>query len=112
VSCLRTFFYCFPDVVLAPANGLQLTDGDTIAIEATLSTGLQTAGHQWVPGGHPSPPISLIVPDGNHQSQYLPVCAVFTFDDNSGLIQNLAFYFDRWKMAMDLWDGAHPPHLA
>lgn len=103
-------FQCFPNVVFAPANGLQLDDGNTIAIEATLSTGMQR--QRWAPGGNPSAPISTVIPDGHHQSQNLPVCAVFTFDSNSSLIQNLALYFDRWKMAQDLWDGAHPPHIA
>jgi hypothetical protein len=119
-------FHCFPDIVFAPANGLRLTDGNTIGIEATLSTGKQPVGRQWAPGGHASPPMSPIVPDGQHQSQNLPVCAVFTFDPtpNSSLIQNLALYFDRWKMAMGtpvqgvnpaihgLWDQANPAHLA
>jgi hypothetical protein len=119
-------FHVFPDIVFAPANGLRPTDGNTIAIEAILNTGKQPVGRQWNPGGHPSPPMSPIVPDGTRESNNLPVCAVFTFDTNSSLIQNLALYFDRWKMAMGapadpalgrpavpgLWDGAHPPHLA
>jgi hypothetical protein len=103
----QQLFASFPDIVFAPANGLQLTDGNTTAIEATLSTGNQIA--RWLPGGHASAPLSPIVPDGRHSSQYLPVCAVFTFDTGSGLIQNLALYFDRWKLAKDLWDGANPP---
>jgi hypothetical protein len=118
-------FHCFPDMVFAPANGLRLADGKTIAIEATLSTGIHPAGRPWAPSGHVSPPISNIIPSGANQVQNLPVCAVFTFDPtpNSSLIQNLALYFDRWRMAVGwttpagvvtygLWDHAHPPHLA
>jgi hypothetical protein len=111
-------FHCFPDMVFAPANGLRLTDGNNIAIEALLSTGLHRVGRPWAPGGHASPPISPIVPDGNHQSQNLPVCAVFTFNASDSLILNLALYFDRWKMAVGtpgspgLWDHANPAHLA
>ena len=119
-------FHVFPDIVFAPANGLRLTDGNTIGIEATLSTGKQPHGRQWLPGGNASPPMSPVVPDGNHQVQNLPVCAVFTFDPtpNSSLIQNLALYFDRWRMAVGtpasagkpaipgLWDHANPQHLA
>lgn len=103
-------FTSFPNVVFAPVNALHLTDGNTTGIEATLSTGNQVA--KWSPGGHASAPLSPIVPDGKHSSQYLPVCAVFTFDHNSGLIQNLALYFDRYKLAKDLWDGANPPAQA
>jgi hypothetical protein len=103
----QQLFTSFPNIVFAPANGLQLTDGNTTAIEATLSTGNQVA--RWLPGGHASAPLSPIVPDGKHSSQYLPVCAVFTFDNSNGLIQNLALYFDRWRLAKDLWDGANPP---
>jgi hypothetical protein len=93
-------FTSFPDVVFAPANALQLTDGNTTAIEATLSTGIQVA--QWFQGKLASAPLSPIVPDGKHRSDYLPVCAVFTFEKHSGLIQNLGLYFDRFKLAADL----------
>src|SRR5215475_12900349 len=37
----QQLFTSFPDVVFAPANGLHLTDGNTIGVEATLSTGIQ-----------------------------------------------------------------------
>jgi hypothetical protein len=108
-TLFHQLFTSFPDIVFAPANGLQLTDGNTIAIEATLSTGVQVA--QWFQDKLASPPLSPIVPDKKHHSDYLPVCAVFTFDKNSGLIQNLALYFDRWKLAKDLWDGANPKQI-
>jgi hypothetical protein len=102
-------FTSFPDVVFAPANGLQLTDGNTTAIEATLSTGIQVA--PWFQGKLASPPLSPIVPDKKHHSDYLPVCAVFTFEKHSGLIRNLGLYFDRFKLASDLWDGASPKQI-
>ena len=41
----------------------------------------------------------------------LPMCAVFTMDPGSGFIINLAFYFDRWKLAHDKWDKNNPPHI-
>jgi hypothetical protein len=104
----QELFTSFPDLVFAPANGLRLTDGNTIGIEATLSTGIQVAA--WSPGGNASHPLSPIVPDKKHRSDYLPVCAIFTFGGNC-LIQNLGLYFDRWKLAIDLWDGSNPPHL-
>jgi hypothetical protein len=105
----QQLFTSFPNLVFAPANALQLTDGNTIGIESTLSTGVQMA--PWLPAGKPSPPLSPIVPDKKRHSDYLPVCAIFTFDPNSGLIQNLGLYFDRWKLATDLWDGKHPAHI-
>src|SRR5688572_4013952 len=64
-------FQTFPGIVFAPANPLQLTDGNTIGIEATLTTGIQLA--QWSPFGNFSHPLSPIVPDGQHHSDYLPV---------------------------------------
>ena len=108
-TLFQQLFTSFPNIVFAPANGLQLTDGNTIAIEATLSTGVQVA--QWFQGKLASPPLSPIVPDKKHHSDYLPVCAVFTFENSSGLIQNLGLYFDRWKLAKDLWDGATPKQI-
>jgi hypothetical protein len=101
-------FASFPNLVLTYVNALRPEDGDTIAVEASLTTGPHVA--RWAPQGHPvSPPISLIDPQQN--GSILPVCAVFLFDHNSDLIKNLAFYFDRWRLAMDLWDRVHPPHL-
>jgi hypothetical protein len=102
----------FPDLVLTYPNAKRLEDGSTVAVEASLDTGKQNA--DWHPvGAGASPPISNIVhaphakPNG---SLHLPVCAVFTFDPTPGsiLIQNLALYFDRYRMAKDLWDGNHP----
>jgi hypothetical protein len=103
-------FASFPNIVLNYVNPLRPEDGDTIAVEALLTTGSHAA--QWAPPGAPfSPPIGLIEPKG-HGSIDLPVCAVFLFDHGSDLIKNLGLYFDRWKLAMDLWDRAHPGHLA
>ena len=106
-------FDAFPDMVLSYANGPlapRPTAGQTIAVEAVLDTG----EHQkkWKPKGTAiSPPIGLINPAGGAST--LPLCAVFTFDGTPQcLIKNLSLYFDRWKMAMDLWDRANPPHLA
>ena len=126
MCCLRTFFIVSRIWFLRPQINCQLADGKTIAIEAILSTGIARAGRPWAPGGHGSPPISNIVPTSAHQTQNLPVCAVFTFDptpNNTSLIQNLALYFDRWRMAVGwttpagvaipgLWDHAHSLHLA
>jgi hypothetical protein len=101
-------FNCFPGIVFAPANGLQLSDGNTIAVEAILSTGTQAK--DWAPGGNKSPPLSNVTHNNTNTTQ-LPVCAVFMFDPNSSLIQNLALYFDRWKLSYDLWDKAKPKHI-
>jgi hypothetical protein len=99
----------FPNLVLAYPNTLRPEDGNVVAVEAILTTGAQAA--PWAPpGANPSPPLSVIQPAPfPGQPSILPLCAVFTFDRSSGNIQNLALYFDRWKLAMDLWDGAHPP---
>jgi hypothetical protein len=103
-------FASFPNLVFSYVNTLRPVDGDTIAVEALLTTGAHEV--QWAPQGAPvSPPLSLIEPKG-HGSTDLPVCAVFLFDHGSDLIKNLGLYFDRWKLAMDLWDRAHPSHLA
>ena len=102
-------FASFPDLVFSRANALQPTDGNTIAVEAILDTGPHAA--KWAPKGAPiSPPIQLIDPKGGGSN--LPVCAVFTFDGGSNSIKNLGLYFDRWKLAMDLWDRSNPSHLA
>jgi hypothetical protein len=102
----------FPGLVLTYPNQKRPADGNTVAVEASLDTGAQNA--DWHPVGAPrSPPISTIAhaphakPHGSHN---LPVCAIFTFDPTPGsdLIQNLALYFDRYRMAKDLWDGANP----
>jgi hypothetical protein len=102
-------FTSFPHLALSYVNTVRPVDGNTIAVEALLTTGPHHA--LWAPQGAPvSPPISLIEPKG-HGSTNLPVCAVFLFDGGSDLIKNLGLYFDRWKLAMDLWDRAHPLHL-
>jgi len=106
----RSLFASFPNLVLSYVNTIRPEDGNTVAVEALLTTGPHAA--QWAPPGAPvSPPISLIEAKG-HGSTNLPVCAVFLFDGGSDLIKNLGLYFDRWKLAMDLWDRAHPSHLA
>jgi hypothetical protein len=102
-------FTSFPNLVLNYPNALRPVDRNTIAVEALLTTGAQA--QPWAPRGHaPSRPISQIRPSGRH-SDNLPVCAVFLFDGGSDLIMNLAFYFDRWRLASDLWDGANPAHI-
>lgn len=73
-----------------------------------------TVGHvqtSWHAGTvRPSPPMSIIKPAAGLITQ-LPMCAVFTMDPGSGFIINLAFYFDRWKLAHDKWDKNNPPHI-
>jgi hypothetical protein len=103
-------FTDFPNMVFQ-LNAQQLVLGNMMAIEALLTTGNQVKAKAWGPGGKKSAPISNVVPDGKHGVTNLPVCAVFTFDDvtPSDLIKNLALYFDRWALAMALWDGANPP---
>jgi len=102
-------FTSFPNLAFSYVNAVRPVDGNTIAVEALLTTGPHVA--KWSPQGAPvSPPLSLIEPEG-HGSTNLPVCAVFLFDAHSDLIKNLGLYFDRWALAMALWDRAHPPHL-
>jgi hypothetical protein len=103
-------FASFPNLVFSYVNTLRPEDGNTIAVEALLTTGPHVA--KWAPQGAPvSPPLSLIEPHGSGSTN-LPVCAVFLFESNhSDLIKNLGLYFDRWKLAMDVWDRVHPSHL-
>lgn len=105
-------FDVFPNMVFQ-LNTQQLVYGNMMAIEALLTTGNQKAGKPWAPLGNTSAPISNVVPDGAHGATNFPVCAVFTFDDvtPSDLIKNLALYFDRWALAMALWDGKLPPNF-
>lgn len=113
----------FPKLVFAawpgpaPLYCSSLPDGNTITVQATLSTG--THAKQWFPPTHPaySKPLSDIVPSQHDaRNSSVPVCAVFTFDTTLGnppnRILNLAFYLDRWQMAVDLWPhGRFPfPH--
>ncbi len=102
----------FPNLALTYPNNERPADGDTVVVEALLNTGPQ--GAQWGPqGAAASPPISPIhpAPVGKpNGSQNLPVCAVFRFGAGGG-IRILSLYFDRWRLAQDLWDGMHPPNL-
>jgi hypothetical protein len=103
----------FPGLSLTYPNPERPADGGTVAVEAVLNTGPQNADWQPQGAGH-SPPISSIghAPHAKpHGSVNLPVCAVFRFDGGGGGIQNLAMYFDRWRLAKDLWDVAHPANL-
>jgi hypothetical protein len=110
-SLFTGLYQSFPHLVLRYPTGRRPEDGNTVAVEALLTTGVQN--QQWAPpGAAASPPISHIVPSGaKGGSVDLPLCAVFLFYPGTGLIQNLALYFDRWQMAKDLWDGSHPGHL-
>src|SRR5262249_197564 len=103
-------FASFPNLVLSYVNNVRPEDGNTIAVEALLTTGPHQA--KWAPSGAPvSPPLSLIEPQG-HGSD-LPVSSVFLVESpHSDLIKNLGLYFDRWRLAMDVWDRVHPTHLA
>src|SRR5262249_10364269 len=104
-------FASFPNLMFTYPNVLRPADGNVVAVEAFLTTGVLHA--RWCAPHVPhSRPLSDVVPAPGRNSVNLPLCAVFTFDRSSYLIQNLALYFDRWRMAMDLWDGANPPHLA
>lgn len=110
-SLFTGLYQSFPHLVLTYPTGRRPEDGNTVAVEAYLTTGVQN--RKWnPPGANPSAPISDIEPSGAKAgSVNLPLCAVFLFYPGTGLIQNLALYFDRWQMAKDLWDGARPPHL-
>jgi hypothetical protein len=95
-----------PNTVPQPLAG-----ANKIAVEAILTTG--HVQKKWHPHHvKATPPLSKIEPAGGDNTQ-LPVCAVFTMDDDGNLyrIINLALYFDRWKLAQDKWDKNNPPHI-
>ena len=87
---------------------LELTNGNMIAVEATLTTG--SVKNKWNPDAGATPPLSKIPPTPNRGTT-LPVCAVFTMNANGTKIMNLALYFDRWKLGQDLWDKNNPSHI-
>jgi len=98
-----------------PNTAQLMTGGNMISAEAMLTTGNWKS--HWAPTTvAPSPPLSLI--DGSDEGggggkpTKIPVCAVFTMDDpGSDKIINLALYFDRWKLANDMWDKQNPQHI-
>ena len=84
--------------------------GDTKIVQAMLDTDNQTGPWFDQASGFYSRPLSDVVPKGKrHRNK--PTCMVFTFNAN-GLIDQLGIYIDRWQLALDLWDGTHPAHLA
>lgn len=93
-------FVPFPQ---SPPGPVYCSSGNTIIVQAQLSTGKHLK--PWFPfGSDPySKPLSDIEPDKT-QFAFVPACAVFTFD-NAQKILNLAIYMDRWQMAVDLWPG-------
>jgi len=92
-----------------PTTPQLLIGGNMIAVEAMLTVG--RVMKSWHPGTvRPSPPMSIIKPAAGPVTQ-LPMCTVFTMDPASYLIINLAFYFDRWKLAQDKWDKNNPSHI-
>ena len=108
---ITQMFTSFPDIALTPLDDipdrLYSRKGPTrVALQGRLA-----AAHEedWFPTGHPhySPPISDIHPD-KVQSFKVPVCAVFTLDDNN-LISNWTLYFDRYRMAQQLTPGFSSP---
>jgi hypothetical protein len=89
---------------------LELANGNMRAVEAKLT--LNSVKNKWNPAAGATPPLSKI-PVTAGRSTTLPVCAVFTMDSaaSNALINNLALYFDRWKLGQDLWDKTHPTHI-
>ncbi len=107
-SLFTALFTSFPNLVLRYPTAVRPADGNTVVVEAVLTTGAHVA--DWAPNGGGSPPISNIHHAGR-SSVDLPVCAVFLFYPASSKIQNLALYFDRWRLAQDLWDKTNPPQI-
>ena len=116
-------FMSFPNIVYGPVTGTPYCyssldngvtiEGNTITVQTLLTTGVMA--ERWFPASHKaySKPLSDIDldPKAAANSQNRPACAVFSFDPTSNRISNLAIYFDRWQMAVDLWPGkpAGPP---
>jgi hypothetical protein len=104
---LKQIVSSFPHATFKPvpsaAAAVYCSSGNTIIVQAQLSTGKHLK--PWFPfGSDPySKPLSDIEPDKT-QFAFVPACAVFTFD-NAQKILNLAIYMDRWQMAVDLWPG-------
>ena len=108
-ALLKQIIKSFPHATLqpvpTPATAVYCSSGNTIMVQASLSTGKHQ--RQWFSfdDSNYSKPLSDIEPDKN-QSAFVPACAVFTFtNDGSFNISNLAIYMDRWQMAADLWPG-------
>jgi len=102
----QQLFMCFNPLRLADIGAPWMTSSDnaTSAVRLTLS-GTQTGA--WFAQGNPggtgySLPLSEIrhIPQGPATST-IPACAVFTFDQGD-LINELAFYMDRYKTMRDL----------
>ena len=106
----KTFSSWALDPVQKPPR--ELTNGNMIAVEAVLKTGHVVS--PWKPTHVPATaPLAKIQPSHptHAKGTTLPVCAVFTMNADGSKIMNLALYFDRWKMGMDLWDQKNPPHI-
>jgi hypothetical protein len=95
----RRLFLAFPDVTLVPlnaANSLTSSDLATIGLQTTLKG---TQQDWWFPPGdsdkYYSKPLSDIPPLGGAIS--IAACCVFTFNNSSNLINQLAIYMDRYK---------------
>ena len=104
---ITQIFKSFPDIALTILadipDRLYSQNGPTrVALQGRLAA---THEENWFPIGHKhySPPISDIHPD-KVQLFKVPVCAVFTLDANN-LISNWTLYFDRYRMAQQLWPG-------
>ncbi len=116
-TLFERLFKCFPNISYGPVTGTpycysssdgQTIQGNTITVQTILTTGVMA--ERWFSAVSPaySKPLSDIEidPSGRANSQNRPACAVFTFDPTTNnLILNLAIYFDRWQMAVDLWPG-------
>jgi hypothetical protein len=94
----------FPDMAWMPASPLQMTDGNTIAIEVDV-TGTQKS--EWFQDKFRSLPLSQIDEETirklapKYNSMKIPACMVFTLDGHHK-IQQLAIYMDRYKMMDEL----------
>ena len=103
----RRLFSAFPDVILtplSPLNPLISADLTTIGLQTTLK-----GTHQdwWFPPGdsdtYYSKPLSDIPPLGGAIS--IAACFVFTFNNSTNLINQLAIYMDRYKFIKILAKG-------
>jgi hypothetical protein len=100
----RQLFSAFQNLQLTPqgptTDWLSNSDGSVMGVQVNLS-GQQIGS--WFAKNSPyySPPVSDIVPDGRHSID-LDACAIFYFDNNQNLIQQISIYFDRYLMQQQL----------
>jgi hypothetical protein len=106
-SCLQNLSYTSVGPFCSNANTtiVQATLGYDFMKNPWFQKGEAAVGH------YHSKPLSDIktptsAPTALNPAPTVPTCAVFTFDTDTKIVR-LGIYMDRWKMAVDLWDGTY-----